>query len=140
MSVTGKALNDANFHVISVGGTSFKRYLDLAKLLNIRTAVIRDNDGDFQKNCIENYKNYEMENAKVFFASNDTQKTFEICMYETNKTLCEALFTNNHIKSPPQEYMLANKAEAALRLLKNHKPAELIAPDYIKEALKWIAA
>ncbi|MGK0426001.1 MAG: putative ATP-dependent endonuclease of OLD family [Ulvibacter sp.] len=31
-------------HLISVGGISFKRYLDLTKLLNIKTAVIRDND------------------------------------------------------------------------------------------------
>ena len=43
-------LEDSNIHVISVDGTSFKRYLDLAKLLDIKVTVIRDNDGDYQKN------------------------------------------------------------------------------------------
>lgn len=43
---------NSNIHVISVGGTSFKRYLDLAVLLEIKTAIIRDNDGDYQKNAL----------------------------------------------------------------------------------------
>lgn len=136
-SVTGKELNDSDFHVISVGGTSFKRYLDLGKLLNIKTAVIRDNDRDFQKKCIDNYKEYESETVKVFFESNNTLSTFEICMYEANKTVCDDQFTKGYIKSTPQDYMLNNKAEAAFRLLE-HKSTELIAPDYIKNALKWI--
>lgn len=33
-------------YVISVDGTSFKRYLELAKLLSIKLAAIRENDGD----------------------------------------------------------------------------------------------
>lgn len=136
-SITSKELKDADFHIISVGGTSFKRYLELAKLLNIKTAVIRDNDGDSQKNCIDNYKDYEVEKAKIFFESNNAQTTFEICMYEINKAVCDELFTTSHIKLTPQNYMLNNKAEAALRLLE-HKAAELIPPDYIKNALKWI--
>lgn len=47
------SLEQDSVHVISIGGTSFKRYLDIAKLLNIKTAVIRDNDKDYQKNCID---------------------------------------------------------------------------------------
>ncbi|MEQ1838329.1 MAG: TOPRIM nucleotidyl transferase/hydrolase domain-containing protein [Candidatus Nitrotoga sp.] len=136
-SVTGKELNDADFHVISVGGTSFKRYLELGKLLNIKTAVIRDNDGNFQKNCIDRYKDYESEDIKVFYERDDTLKTFEICMYETNKKVCEDLFTTNHIKLSAQDYMLGSKTEAAFRLLEN-KSAELIAPEYIRNAITWI--
>ena len=115
-SVTGKELNDSDFHIISVGGISFKRYLELGKLLDIKTAVIRDNDGDFQKKCIDDYKEYESQKVKVFFESNNTQSTFEICMYEANKTVCDDQFTNGYIKSTPQDYMLNNKAEAAFRL------------------------
>lgn len=138
-NVTGKGLNGADFHVISVGGTSFKRYFDLSKLLNIKTAVIRDNDGDFQKNCIDNYMEYESEKVKVFFERNNTLRTFEICMYEANKAVCDGLFTGGHIKSAPQDYMLNNKAEAAFRLLE-HKSAKLTVPDYIKDALTWISS
>lgn len=49
--VTGTELDTTNIHVISVGGTSFKRYMELAKLLGIRTAVLRDNDGDYEAKC-----------------------------------------------------------------------------------------
>jgi len=40
-------------HVISVDGTSFKRYFDLAKILKIRVAAIRDNDGAYLKTCVD---------------------------------------------------------------------------------------
>jgi len=136
-SVTGEELDGADVHVISVGGTSFKRYLELAKLLNIKTAVIRDNDGNHQKNCIDNYKDYVSDDRRVFFESDDTLKTFENCLYKTNVTVCDDQFTNSFITLTPQDYMLNNKAEAAFRLLVN-KSAELKAPEYIKKAIKWI--
>lgn len=136
--VAGNQLDGADVHVISVGGTSFKRYLDLAKLLKIKTAVIRDNDGDYHKNCVENYKDYSSENVKVFFENDNNLKTFEVCMYEKNKAVCDDQFTTGHIKSQPQDYMLNNKAEAALRLLEN-KSEELTAPEYIRNAIKWIS-
>lgn len=41
--VTNEKPEDSNIHILSVGGTSFKRYLDIAKLLQIKTCVIRDN-------------------------------------------------------------------------------------------------
>ena len=48
---TGRILEEDSVHVISVGGTSFKRYMELAKTLEIRVAVIRDNDKDYQSKC-----------------------------------------------------------------------------------------
>src|SRR5690606_2257324 len=45
-STNGASTNTDGIHVISVDGTSFKRYLELAKLLGIKVATIRDNDGD----------------------------------------------------------------------------------------------
>lgn len=136
-NVTGRELDGANFHVISVGGTSFKRYLDLGKLLNIKTAVIRDNDGDFQKTCVDNYVDYKSEGIEVFFERDNKLKTFEICLYATNQIVCDKQFTSSHIKLSAQDYMLGNKAEAAFRLLE-HKSAELIAPEYIRKAIEWI--
>jgi len=61
------SLESSDIHVISVGGTSFKRYLDLAKILNIKTAVIRDNDGDAQVNCVDNFEDYLADNMQVFY-------------------------------------------------------------------------
>nr|WP_286261625.1 TOPRIM nucleotidyl transferase/hydrolase domain-containing protein [Thalassotalea atypica] len=76
-------------HIISVGGTSFKRYMEVSKLLNIRTAVIRDNDSDYQKNCINNYDDYQADCITVCADRDNTRTTFEICMYQDNKDICE---------------------------------------------------
>jgi predicted ATP-dependent endonuclease of OLD family len=124
-------------HVISVGGTSFKRYLDIAKLLNIKTAVIRDNDGDYQKNCIDNYAEYTQPHLRIFSDKDKLRSTFEICLYEENKTICDGLFSPGRTKLTVQEYMLKNKADAAFELL-NKKETDLIVPAYIQEAIAWI--
>lgn len=135
---SGSTLKKDGVHVISVGGTSFKRYLDLAKLLDVRTAVIRDNDGDYQKNCVDNYAEHVMPHAKVFADTDSNQrKTFEICLYEDNRAVCDEVFRKPKRKLEPLAYMLANKADAAFDLLLA-KEAELIAPRYVQEAIKWI--
>jgi predicted ATP-dependent endonuclease of OLD family len=135
---TGSTLKKDGVHVISVGGTSFKRYLDLARLLGVRTAVIRDNDGDYQKICVDNYAEHTMPHAKVF-ADTDSKlrTTFEICLYEDNKAACSDALRKPKRKLEPLAYMLANKADAAFELLLA-KEAELVAPGYIQEAIEWI--
>ena len=130
-------IEQSDIHVISVGGTSFKRYLDLAKLLQIRTAVIRDNDGDALVNCVMNYSEYVSDEIQVFYENNDDLRTFEICLYEVNGSICDDLFSAGRRKLSVIDYMLKNKVDAAFELL-NQMAAELIAPPYIKEALEWI--
>lgn len=134
---TGSSMNVENIHVISVGGTSFKRYMELAKLLGIKTAVIRDNDADYESNCVDNYIDYVSDSIKVFSDHDDARYTFEVCLYQDNKTICDAQFSGGHIKLQPQDYMLKNKTESAFRLLEYHK-TELVVPGYIEEAFKWI--
>jgi predicted ATP-dependent endonuclease of OLD family len=134
----GDKLENSNIHVISVGGTSFKRYLDLAKLLNIKTAVIRDNDRNFNKNCIENYTDYVSDIIKVFYdEDNINRTTLEKCLYLDNTVLCDELFKPGRKTLSVQEYMLKNKADVAFNLLSEAMP-RLIAPDYIERALRWI--
>lgn len=135
---SGSTLKEDGVHVISVGGTSFKRYLDLAKLLGVRVAVIRDNDGDYQKNCVDNYSEYVMSNAKIF-ADPDSKirTTFEICIYNDNKEICDNAFKSPRRKLEVIQYMLDNKADVAFKLLQNNG-ADLVAPAYIQEAIQWI--
>ncbi|MDA0424627.1 AAA family ATPase [Stutzerimonas frequens] len=126
-------------HIISIGGTSFKRYLELGKLLNIRIAAIRDNDGDYQQNCVTNYEGYLYESAKIFADPDPDRSTFEIGLYNDNQKTCDDLFAAGRKKLTVQEYMLKNKADAAFELL-TKKSDELIAPKYIQEAIEWIRA
>lgn len=124
---------EEGIYIASIGGLSFKRYMEIANLLSIKTAVIRDNDGDVQKNCIDNYSNYTNDKIKVFFDSDATNRTFEECIYNVNKKLCEAAFSN---RSDTLAYMLSSKAEAAFHLSQLND--DIVIPSYIEEAFRWI--
>jgi predicted ATP-dependent endonuclease of OLD family len=126
--------NDVN--IISVNGISFKRYLDLAKLLKIKTAVIRDNDYDYKKYCQDNYNDYINDYIKIFADNDPDRYTFEVNMYLDNKDTCDKLFSKNRKTLNPQEYMLKNKTEAAYTLLISNE--EINVPNYIKKAIEWI--
>lgn len=123
--------------IISCGGKSFKRYLEIAKILGKKVSVITDNDQDFLKNIIESYKDFRSENIEIFSDQDNVNWTFEICLYNTNKKFYDNTFANSHMNQGVLQFMLNNKAEAAFRLLENY-PSGFIIPEYIKEAIEWV--
>lgn len=133
----GRSPQADQVHIISIGGTSFKRYLELGKLLGINVAAIRDNDGNYQQHCVENYEGCLYNGARIFADQDNNRSTFEIGLYQDNQAACEALFAAGRKKLTVQEYMLKNKADAAFELL-TKKADELVAPQYIKDAIAWI--
>ncbi|MGV3632267.1 MAG: ATP-dependent nuclease [Bacteroidota bacterium] len=138
---SGQNINEVGVNIISVDGTSFKRYLEIAKKLAIKTAVIRDNDGDYQKNCVDNYSEYtDSEFIKIFSAEDPKDYTFEVCTYRVNTSLCDELFSTRVQSRFAQDYMLKHKSETALNLLESiEKSKPFIVPDYIKNAIQWIS-
>lgn len=134
---TGGKVENSNIHIISVGGTSFKRYLEISKILNIKTAVIRDNDTNYQINCIDNYSKYIVDNVKIFADTNNDRYTFEVAVYQDNKNICDELWEADRKTLSVQDYMLKNKADVAFELL-DKKASEITTPKYIKEAIGWI--
>ncbi|HAN17493.1 MAG: ATP-dependent endonuclease [Bacteroidetes bacterium GWC2_33_15] len=138
-NVKKTTLELSDVHIISVDGTSFKRYLKIAEVLNIKTAVIRDNDGDYKSNCVDNFKHFEkFDFIKVFSEEDPKLSTFEISLYNENQGICDELFLPGRVKLSVLEYMLKNKAEVAFQLL-DKKADSIIAPKYIKTAIKWIS-
>lgn len=135
----GNTLQTDDVHIISIGGTSFKRYLELGKLLSIKVAAIRDNDGDYQQNCVANYKDDLYDLAQIFADTDPARRTFEIGLYQDNQKACDDLFAAGRKTLTVQDYMLKNKADVAFELL-TKKAAGLIAPKYIQEAIEWIRA
>ena len=118
--------------IIDVRGLSFKRYLEIAKLLGNRVAVLTDNDGNKQKNCINKYSGFfANSNIKIFYEDDETKTTFEKVLYDDNSALCDQLFSGNAV-----EYMLNNKTESAYRLL--IQDDAIVVPAYIKGAISWI--
>ncbi|HDS1308070.1 ATP-dependent nuclease [Pseudomonas helleri] len=138
-SSEGASTNADGIHVISVDGTSFKRYLELARLLGIKVAAIRDNDGNYQANCVVNYVDFVSDSIQVFADANDARHTFEVCMYQDNKAICDDQFLAGRKTLTVEDYMLKNKTDAAFQLLEK-KGADIVAPEYIQQAVAWIRA
>jgi putative ATP-dependent endonuclease of OLD family len=137
--VNGRNPHELGVHIISVGGKTFKRYLDLAKTLDIKVAVITDNDGDYAKNIEHNYRDYKEANWLIKADADESKNTFEVCLYQDNTAICDEIFGPDRTKLSVQEFMLQNKAECAFKLLQE-KADELSVPVYIKEAIEWISA
>jgi len=136
--LTGRAPEHDGVHIISIGGSSFRRYPELARLLENRVAAVRDNDGDYQQNCVDHFAEILSPDIRVFGDENPDRSTFEICLYQDNVTICEQAFGSRRRQLSVQDYMLANKAEAAFELLELNAP--LSVPAYIREAVTWISA
>ncbi len=134
--VSGKTSKENGFSIISVGGLSFKRYMEIGNYLKIKTAVIRDNDSDYKKHCINNYTDSVSKETKIFYTTDNDLYTFEVCLYNDNKKLCNELFSAGRKSLSVKEYMLQNKAESAYQLLKNGSIINV--PDYICAGIKWI--
>jgi putative ATP-dependent endonuclease of OLD family len=139
ISAPGSSLDADGIHVISVDGTSFKRYLELAKLLGIKVAVIRDNDKDYAANCVANYADHVSASIQVFSDTDNARHTFEVCMYQDNQAACEELFASGRKTLSVEDYMLKNKTDVAFQLLEK-KGIALAAPGYIEQAVAWIRA
>ncbi|MDP2455111.1 MULTISPECIES: ATP-dependent endonuclease [unclassified Kaistella] len=135
--ITRNKPNKMGVHIISVGGTSFKRYMEIANLLEIKTAVVRDNDGDHENNCIKNYEKYVSKYVKVFYEIDDEIKTFEIALYKLNKLICDQLFLPKLKTRSVQQYMLDEKTDCAYDIL-DKKGDEIKPPQYIIDAISWL--
>ena len=140
--VLNHSLTELGIDVISVDGKCFKRYLEIAKELKMRVAVITDNDGNYAENIMAAYQGYmnnEFDNIHIYADESDVRRTFEVAVYNDNQNDCNELFEGGRRTLTVQEYMLANKAEVAYRLL-SQKSETLVTPQYIRNALEWVSA
>ena len=136
---------ESNVHIISVGGLSFKRYLEVVKNLCIKTVVITDNDGSYQDNICERYNIYHgIENIKIFSETSSQLSTFEICLYDANHSVLDPLINANQKIPCVQKHMLNNKSSSALKILNaltldSTLKENFVIPQYIKDAIEWIS-
>lgn len=134
-----------NIHIISVGGLSFKRYLEIAKILNIKTVVITDNDSNYKENITDKYETYVSHNhIKIFSEENPELSTFEICLYKQNNKILDDLINKSGRVACVQDSMLKNKSSSALKILDALTTdadfkEKFVIPQYIKDAIEWIS-
>lgn len=134
--------------VISVRGLSFKRFLRIAKLLKKKIVVITDNDGDYDANIKEKYKDFddceEIKIAASTIIRGENQRllnTLESQFMEINDLdKCLKAFglkkVNYKDKDALISFMTKNKTEWALNVFTSSE--QFIIPNYIDEAIDWI--
>lgn len=133
----GKSPLDCGVDIISVNGLSFKRFLDIAMLIKIKTFVVTDNDGDYDKNITEKYKNYNADNIEICASSNNSLNTLEPqFLHEASnyEKLKKVLGKNTSIEDL-NTYMTNNKADWALKVYLDEKQ-QFNYPEYILNAVR----
>lgn len=130
--------------VISVRGLSFKRFLDIAKKLDKKVAVVTDNDGKYESRIKNKYKDYgNITCVKICASENNDLKTLEPQFVDANKDKLEELRNVIGLSEeayPTQtsisDYMEDNKTDWALQVFKT--PKKFAYPTYIIEAIDWV--
>ncbi|MCM1986286.1 ATP-dependent nuclease [Methanococcoides seepicolus] len=139
----GKLPIEDEIDVISVRSLAFKRFLEIAKIINQPVAVITDNDGDYETKITNKYKKYESIGCISIFADErNALRTLEPQFVEANNTdlsaLCTTIGINNidyDTEEKITEYMSKNKTKWALCVFESNN--KLNYPKYIMDAVKW---
>ncbi len=134
----GKLPIEDSIDVVSVGSLAFKRFLEIAVLLNLDVRAITDNDGDIValKSKYAEYLNGQHPAIKVFYDENTDCRTLESQLLESNslEVLNVILGTEYGDDSALLKYMARNKTDCALRMFKTTE--EWTVPGYIANAIK----
>ena len=145
-SCNNQTSDQLGFHVVSMGGSFYKRFKEIAKVTQNKVLVITDNDGSEER--IAEANSSETDYFKVAIPSNTDDFTFEVALYNENKKFFKSkewghksnINTWNKHENLDSElvWLLNNKAEAAFQYSKYFKKGKLHVPCYIEEGLKWL--
>ncbi len=146
-SFNGKLPIHDGIDIISVG-TSFLRFLEIAKILNLQVAVVTDNDGNITS-LKNKYKDYlgdnKTSNIKICFdeevheyngdLKNYNFNTLEPCVYRANTLDIMNQILDKNFSEPDDllRYMKGNKTEVALKIFSSN--IKIKYPKYIEEAI-----
>lgn len=128
--------------VISVGLT-FKRFLEIAKLINKNISVVTDNDSDFENKISKKYQEYSSDKfIRIFADDRDYLNTLEPQIVDANlsnlKTFTEILgvnFIKYNTAELISDYLIQNKTDWALKVFESTK--KIVYPQYINDAISW---
>lgn len=133
----GKLPLEDGVDVIAVGSLAFKRFLEIAALLELDVRVVTDNDGNVGRVRAKygDYLSGARPNIKVCFDENEGYRTLEPQLLRANSlpTLNSILGTSHADDRALLAYMDANKTDCALRLFET--ASQWVAPPYIERAI-----
>ena len=126
---------DRGVDVIAVQSLAFKRFLEIALLLELEVRVVTDNDGDVAK-LRKKYKQYDgLPNISICYDEDEDYRTLEPQLLKVNSlaTLNQALGKDYGDESALLSYMESNKTDYALKLFSATRKINF--PAYIQNAI-----
>ncbi|WP_449354663.1 ATP-dependent nuclease [Virgibacillus natechei] len=132
--------------VITVDSLAFKRYCDLALLVDKPLNILTDNDGNIKENINQKYKDYlEVENINFYIETDEDLYSLEPSVLSANEdnhdsftTFKSVISKNGSMQNKTRQevlyFMENNKAEWGLRVFDSDASIEY--PEYIKNAIK----
>lgn len=134
----GKLPLEDGVDVISVGGLTFKRFLEIAARLNLNVCVVTDNDGDVAalKSKYEDYLNGTYSTIKLCYDDDEKYPTLEPQLLKANSlaVLNNVLETKHADDDALLKFMLGNRTDCALKMFKTDQA--WVTPGYIADAIK----
>ncbi len=132
----GKMPLEDQVEVISVNALAFKRFLDIAVLLDLNVTVVTDNDGDPEKVRAKYAEHADRENINVCYSNDAALRTLEPHLVSVNglTTIGAILGTECLDDKTLIGHMEGNKAETALKLFES--PEDIAVPEYILDAVR----
>ncbi len=134
---TGAPAIEAGIDVISMGGLTFKRALELCAALDRGAVVLLDNDGKTPEEIRKGLEGILQQGKRELFVGDPSAgKTLEPQMIAANgdETLHNVLKLGQN--TDVESWMSNNKTEAALRILDSEKTIKM--PPYIMEAIECL--
>ncbi len=134
----GKLPIEDGVDVISVRSLAFKRFLSIAKLLNLDVRVVTDNDGDVAalESKYSGYMNGTYTAIQVWFDNDETCQTLEPQLLKANSLdlLNTILGTEYADDDALLKFMHNNKTDCALAMFETNRTWDI--PEYIANAIK----
>lgn len=146
---TNKKLpSEDGIDIIVVDALAFKRYLDLAALIEKPVVVVTDNDGNIEKNIKEKYRDYQQSFFTYYYENNKDFNTIEPSVLAVNldkngnptevfkKAISAGGSMMNRDKQGVLDFMSkrGNKSEWAYRVFE--APERINYPEYITNVIK----
>lgn len=124
--------------VIAVGSLAFKRFLEIAVLLQLNVRVVTDNDGDVEglQAKYADYLNGAHPNIRVCYDTDSNCSTLEPQLLKANsRDALNAIFGKTYKDdSALLKYMDGNKTDCALKIFETAK--SWVPPGYIANAIE----
>lgn len=126
--------------IISVNSLAFKRFCDIATLIDKKISIITDNDGDIEKNITDKYNDYKKqitdEIINIYYDRDENNNTLEDSFLHANETKIVELGKLFCKSDNILEYMKSHKTEWALRVFERASDFEY--PEQINECINRI--